>query len=68
MIIYLILFKLSCVCLTTADEIFTAMTDMAQLLKVEDVLITNLKTFITDQESKLNSIQKYDFNKNIFSK
>lgn len=47
--------------LTNADEIFTSMTDIEQLLKVEDVLISSLKTFITNQDAKLNSLQKYKF-------
>lgn len=41
------------------DEFFTATAEMEQLLKVLDVLIPSLKQFITDQESKLSSLQKY---------
>lgn len=40
------------------SDVFTAMTDMEELLEAEAVLINNLEAYITAHEAKLNYLKR----------
>lgn len=39
-------------------EVFTALSDMEELLETEAVLITNLEAYVATQENKLNYLRR----------
>lgn len=47
---------------TVNSEVFTSIADMEGLLKIEDILITNFRSYLTNQENLLKTIRKYIMN------
>lgn len=41
------------------SEFFTATADMSELERVEEVLVSNLKSYVLTLESKLNLLKRY---------
>lgn len=57
-LIFIILFVTSTIDLSQS-EFFTALSDMNELEKVEEVLLTNLKSYVNTLEVKINLLKRY---------
>lgn len=46
-----------------SSETFTTSANIEELLKIEDILISNLRTYLTNQKNLLQTIRQYISNK-----
>lgn len=56
---YLYFSIISLIIITTVNsDVFTAIADMEGLLNIENIMITNLQTYLFDQAKVLNIVRK----------